>query len=118
MSDSMNTQEKLVVLKKARELITPPEKWTTEDYGKDLRGMPISGCNFALCVQEGTVSCFCSLGAIRAAGGFFSDNNEVTDVLESIVGEWEVDTFNDTHTHEEVLALFDQGIAKLEKGEV
>jgi hypothetical protein len=96
-------------LKAARQLITDPAKWTQNAFARDKNGKMISPTN------NGAV-CFCALGAIR----FVTKEPKITvaDIFLNAVsnsknGE-DLDTFNDTHTHAEVLALFDAAIAELE----
>jgi hypothetical protein len=100
----------LETLKAARELISDPAKWTQNAFARDKKGKMI-GPN-----GDGAV-CFCAFGAIR----FFTKEPNVTaaDIFLNGFsrlknGEY-LDVFNDTHTHPEVLALFDAAIAELEQ---
>ncbi len=102
----MNTVE---ILKAARELISDEKRWTQDLLGKDLDGYPVG-----LDRIEDAV-CFCSVGAIIKVAGFTSAHYEARRVLNEhlAVGET-IAGFNDTHSHAEVLALFDSVIAEAE----
>jgi len=56
--------------------------------------------------------CFCSSGAITRANGPYEANQKARRVLSLVVGG-HIPTFNDTHTHEEVLAAFDLAIERV-----
>lgn len=94
--DAARVHELLV---NARELISDPEHWT--------QGMA------ERVYRSGGVS-YCSLGALTKAstnGYYFSQAYiEMTAAIPGIQG---IVTFNDTHTHEQVLAIFDKVIKKL-----
>ena len=92
------------VLERARELITDPAHHTQDAYAKDDRGIKVS-------VNNVRATCWCSMGAISKAetqlGYGFTDgarNLLVTAMEGNII------KFNDSHTHEEVLAAFDNAI--------
>ena len=96
------------ILEKARELISDESRWTQGSYAKDEKG-------------EGTLPwreeavCFCALGAIKKAGNFHDDCSEpaifLGRVLRDDMGLHSVDEYNDSHSHADVLALFDRAIA-------
>lgn len=94
------------VLIAARALISDPGKWTRGDYAIDKDGKTVS-------VLSQDATCWCALGAIRKAGHYYCDRNEPALFLErAIFGEKIdfIDVFNDSHTHEEVIAAFDRAI--------
>jgi hypothetical protein len=98
-------------LKAARQLITDPAKWTQGDFARDAKG-------YGVFSEDRDAVCFCALGAIYS----FNSNGPVpcldayTALREFCFRKFscEVSDFNDTHTHAEVLALFDAAIAELE----
>jgi hypothetical protein len=53
--------------------------------------------------------CFCALGAIFRTQGSH-DQSDAVRFLESVVDDMDVGEFNDSHTHKEILALFDRAI--------
>lgn len=102
----MKESERLIA---AKALIDTPRKWMQGDY-HDLPGD----------IKNST--CFCSLGAIRRTyvdngESFYGDTNESVLLLETalltddpVFDEGDVASFNDTHSHEDVLYLFDKAI--------
>jgi hypothetical protein len=98
----------LETLKAARQLITDPAKWTQGEAARDHNGKGV------LAYGEDAV-CFCALGAIRNVVGMDDDAFDlVFDTFRDKAKVKLVACFNDTHTHAEVLALFDAAIAELE----
>ena len=107
----METKE---ILQKARDLITDPAKWTTGFFARDVEGR-IQAAN-----KESTV-CWCAWGAIQKVVGSDTfkrmDNLHLWDTLWNATGEPDygsashvIWSYNDNHTHEEVLAVFDKAI--------
>jgi hypothetical protein len=98
----------LETLKAARALITDPAKWTQGAQARDKRGQPFS-------THNDNAVCWCALGAIeKVADPYSEEAYEAAKKLRSISPNGTVSDFNDTHTHVEVLALFDAAIAELE----
>jgi hypothetical protein len=100
----------LETLKAARQLISDPAKWTQGEFARD-------GDGDAVPVLNPRAHCFCALGAIEKTlgnGAWTESNNAISRVC-SRKFDQEVGHFNDTHTHPEVLALFDAAIAELEQ---
>jgi hypothetical protein len=98
----------LETLKAARQLISDPAKWTQGAQSRDKLGHPYA-------FDTDKAVCWCALGAIeRVAGRYSSERFEASTKLRSISPKGLVIDFNDTHTHAEVLALFDAAIAELE----
>ena len=102
----MNTLE---TSKAARKLITTPENWTQGEYARDAKGKGLFRA------QDASAVCWCAQGAIRKVYGEESDNLPAIGALKSVVDfPWSFTSFNDGHTHAEVLAAFDEAIAKAE----
>lgn len=103
-------------LKAAKSLISDSANWIQEDYAQDGKG------NSVKCIQEGV--CFCSLGAIkkiRMEGWGDTDRTPESSYLSRAVilidAGNSVLRFNDTHTHAEVMAMWDKAIEMAEKDE-
>lgn len=110
----MNTLE---ILKGARELIAKPEHWTQGTYARDAAGRVAYWADEDACQ-------FCALGAIGKASRKNVWSLELAFVRAVLVAaipdsvsieERYVPTFNDSHSHAEVLALFDKAIASEEE---
>jgi hypothetical protein len=99
----------LETLKAARQLITDPAKWTQGEFARDVDG----SASFALSERA---HCYCALGALEKVIGrpdYTDAYDKLWRVCRTKFGT-DVAAFNDTHTHAEVLALFDAAIAELE----
>lgn len=104
----------LDVLKGARDLLSDPDRWTASgQYAVGADGYTPAD------PREGNARAFCALGACSRVGWFdlltFADEEgglarEIRAALREVAGENVID-FNDTHSHAEVLALFDKAIA-------
>lgn len=95
----MTTKEILIA---ARKLIEKPEHWTQRAFATNEIGNPtIPGAR--------TAASWCAEGAVRRVGGDCLATYVVRD-LERACGWQGVLTFNDSHTHAEVLAAFDRAI--------
>ena len=106
----------LETLKAARQLITDPAKWTQGELARDAEG------NVSYVGSE-SATCWCLMGAIfhvvradkpTAADARRSHSDAALELLSAANRKKSVVRFNDTHTHAEVLALFDAAIAELE----
>lgn len=101
------------VLKQALALIENVENWTTRYDARDATGHPVS------CIDADAKS-FCALGAIGKIRPECEDNDYPAEMkhlraaLKEINGSWWISQYNDTHTHEEVKALFRIAIARAE----
>jgi hypothetical protein len=100
--------ETLDVLKKARALLGEgPHRWTKGSLARTADG--------ELCYPEDAgATCFCAMGAMAFVTGTSWRGGadgyvEARDVVERVV-DGSIARFNDTHTYEEVLALFDKAI--------
>lgn len=97
----------------AKELIKDESSWTKDWFARNDSGLAVSSMH-----EDAT--CFCSLGAIeRFAGcelggdlvdGASSRTKEAQNLLESVMGGLLVEEYNDTHTHEEVMAKWGEAI--------
>lgn len=105
----------LEILKAARELLNDEERWTQKSFAKDIHGFPVAA-------GSSDAVCFCMMGALAKV----SESNTIVSAVylnESAqsalsILEWTIEghipTFNDEHTHAEVLIKFDEAIAKAE----
>lgn len=97
----MNTLE---VLTQARELISDPARWTRGYMARNKSGDAVSE------KSPGAV-CWCSIGAMMAVAGSFPNEIYLAwDVLEQLTGVGLLAYFNDNHTHEQVMEMFDAAI--------
>jgi hypothetical protein len=99
----------LDVLKAARERISDPARWTQGDYARLLNDEGCGGTH-----PEAVK--WCAYGALSVAGRpHIGPINAASDAIESLLADDgycpDLVDFNDTHTHAEVLALFDAAIA-------
>lgn len=110
----MKTSE---VLQKARDLLTDREHWAQDWFAYDNSGL------FVDPTDEGA-TCWCSIGAICKVEGITNHNASkalfrLNGVLKVHFNWWSsVADYNDTHTHEEVLAVFDKAIELAKAEEV
>lgn len=114
----------LQLLVKARELIAKPENWTQECLSRDQTGETCSP-------EEPVATCWCSLGAlthvVRTLPQPKSDTNyrlRASDnyglahqLLADACPGGSVVKWNDSHTHPEVLDLWDQVIERTKQQE-
>lgn len=99
----------LEIMKAARALITPPGSWTQDTYALDADGNEVGP-------SSESATCYCSSGAIsRISGSIAARVIEFAEHISCIYGV-SIPVWNDhpDRTHEEVLAEFDEVIAKLE----
>lgn len=97
-------------LKATRKRIANPGNWTQGVMARDSQG---ERCD----VSSEQAYCFCLAGAASASIRFQHDYLRVFDALNVFAikaGSRHVADFNDSHTHEEVLALIDRAIAQEE----
>lgn len=96
-------------LRGVRDLITDPSRWTTRAGARDAEGYPTYW-------MDPDATCWCALGAIAKTIG---DRSAIADAATHYLARFaspNLVKFNDTHTHAEVLALFDRAIAALGEG--
>lgn len=102
------------VLRRARALIEKPENWTQESYAADAQGNGISDPN------DGAACRFCSVGAVaRVLGidGSLAEVHHAVKVLNDCTDSGGIIDFNDSRSHAELLAVWDDAIAHAEGGD-
>ena len=99
----------LETLKAARDLISDPARWTQFVQARDGHGTQVPH-------NDPTAHCFCIMGAVgrTAVQGNKMDALKVLSRVTRRNFDTSIPDYNDTHTHAEVLALFDAAIAELE----
>lgn len=96
-------------LKKARRLISRPDRWTTGHLAVTKTGQPTS-------VHSPTAHRFCALGALLKVARDAGEIPTALRLLQPLMkGAINLAVYNNTHSHEEVLILFDETIRRLEK---
>jgi len=99
-------------LREMRKLIEKPENWCQGEYARDANGNRVHD-------GSGAATRWCALGSYWKVR--YSHPEFETTPLNLLAkaatqrGVQGVADFNDSHTHEEVLALFDEAIAEAEK---
>lgn len=93
------------VLIAARAKIADPANWTQHDYARRK-------CGYAVNPTSTYAECWCAIGALAAVIGdtVRAEKSVPYFELRDAMG-LDIDDFNDTHTHAEVLAKFDEAIA-------
>jgi hypothetical protein len=107
------TMKNSEILKAAKELISSPQNWMQGDYTNDER------------------TCFCGIGAIAEVLNLWDDPTKAVISKQQLMLEkasvaidphhpkgQSFATYNDSHTHEEVLHAFDLAISLAEAEEV
>lgn len=94
------------ILTDARAVIADEEHWTQGRSARDAHGVLVSP-------QSDKARRWCMSGAMIKAGTTGDDSSEWGALKRQCAGV--VPIFNDTHTHEEVLAAFDRAIAEEQK---
>lgn len=112
----------LEALQKARDLVSDPKRWTQNAFARDEDGR--DGPSYDGDWFEPV--CFCSLGALAHVCGMEPEHElPGEDVLAGVIAEQNgleydlslIHEFNDSHTHAEVLAIFDLAIARASSSE-
>jgi hypothetical protein len=104
----MFTAEEKEIVRKARDLITPIDRWTQGHAAVDRNGSPVPACNKA-------AYRFCAHGALwRAASDLgFRSPGSATDEIVDKLSTHHLTSINDGKDgHCKVLALFDKVLAK------
>lgn len=98
----------LEVLKEARKLIETPTQWTQNTLARDVNG-------HATDLFSGDAVCYCAVGAIETVNGG-NAGYEAHIALGATVSKklCSFAEYNDTHSHAEVLAVWDETIRRLE----
>lgn len=92
------------VLSRAREIISEPEHWTQGASGRDAQGVPIN-------VHDSRATCWCAMGAVaKAQTELKADASTGYTAYRYLDTETALWTFNDSRSHSEVLAMFDEAI--------
>ena len=99
------------VLRAARERIATPERWTQGEYARTDKGDALPADD----ILSRRASCWCAVGALRAAGVWSDDGNQFTRALADAIGlldDYCIPDWNDTpgRTHAEVLDAFSKAI--------
>lgn len=111
----MSQREILKVLEQARSLIADEACWLQKVYAEDEYGHGVDPTDTAACA-------WCATGSIiRASRSYEGDScHRAYLELAAHLPEdredypfWRIANFNDSHTHAEVLFLFDRAIARL-----
>jgi hypothetical protein len=104
MDHEPSVAEVVNTLRQARALIEVPERWTQTYVAVDSTGFPCSPL-------ASEALCWCALGAVERIAGHDGDLHlRVSDLLRAHTPDNSVASFNDSHSHSEVLALFDAAI--------
>ena len=92
--ETKNDTPLATILRRARQLIEDPHRWSPNGWGH---------CDKQMCGLH--AACFAQ------SGQHYGDvSGKLNDVLRKAAGEF-FGSYNDTHTHAEVLAVFDKAIA-------
>lgn len=103
----------LKVLKKAREILSDPARWTKKTYARTDDGTPVL-------VSDPLAVKFCTVGACYKAAAELGLPPKTPDALYTVINEEPgfggVASFNDQtdRTHADVLGLFDKAITRTE----
>jgi len=97
----MNNAEVKQTLIKARELISKPENWTQRAAARTASGHRTSALST-------NAVCYCAMGALLKISPLYQGSRHI-DMLAKAMDD-SVAYYNDTHTHAEVLAMFDKAI--------
>ena len=90
----------------ARALIADERRWTKRAKARDEYGL------IATPTDERAI-CFCSIGAIEKVCCRYVEQINARQQLNSVIS-MSLSIYNDTHTHAEVLAMFDKAIEAAE----
>ncbi len=101
----MTPREALIA---ARAKIEKPENWTQDFLARSAKGRKVSP-------RSANAVCWCAMGALEAVCRYGSEASigsfdALAHAMPSLYG---IAEFNDTHTHSEVLAKFDEAIEAL-----
>lgn len=99
----------------AKAMIDSPEKWTTGAMSRDINGNPVPLFGDDACQ-------FCSLGAIYLTTDKYDPISNTTNVvwwdyLYQVMESQSIRQFNDCHTHDEVMNMWDKAIELAKKDE-
>lgn len=94
------------ILIKAKALIADPNYWTKGTYFRDRKD---NECGINMACK------FCSIGAVHKVAPYCLGNGALTALANSINGPEPLYLYNDTHTHAEVMAVWDKAIEESKK---
>jgi hypothetical protein len=114
-----NVLSVLDVLRAGRELISNPVNWTQVEYARGYDTSPVDSCS-------PLATCWCSLGALQKTAlqsCSFTMRTAVNRLNAAVTRDtpplWTrslfsltMEEFNDTHTHEQVIAVWDDAIKR------
>lgn len=109
-------------LRAAKALIDTPEKWTQGAYARDEEGLTVF-------VGDEAAVCFCSIGALARTERLHNvpDPHELgrratiralRPSHDPILAAGLIADFNDTHSHSEVMAMWDRAIKRAAEEEL
>lgn len=101
------------LLRRARQLISRPDRWTRKTMARNPRTGRAVGTYSRLAGQ------WCALGALHR---FHPEEALICDAVSElrkggVPDDHSLGSFNDSHTHQEVLDLFDSAIRRLDLAE-
>lgn len=91
-------------LRLARALISEASRWTQGCAAEDETGTSVPS-------DDESAVCWCSLGALHLVNYLYGDVEKATAMLKNAMDGY-IWTYNDFHTHEEVMAKWDVAIAR------
>ena len=95
------------ILVAAKALIEKPSNWTQKACARDYNGLEVAPLSSEACS-------WCILGAVRKVTSDTNNEKVYEKVYENLypfINEVLISEFNDRHSHSEILAVFDKGIA-------
>ena len=98
------------MIKACKAKISTPAQWTTSSFARTKDGFPVMP-------RSKEAVCFCSLGAIENVYLFNSLPYRIVKSRLEVALDGRITAFNDTHTHEEVMSVWDKAIATAEATE-
>ena len=110
----MKYEHELKVLVASRALISIPERWTKGTFSRDAEGNKVE-------IDDEAATCWCGEGAVHKARLMINTYEFQSDDVFNLLWKarknknnndhfYGFAAFNDTHTHEEALAVFDDAI--------
>jgi hypothetical protein len=99
------------VLANAKSLIASPARWTQGEFARNETGNRVS-------TYSDDAVCFCAIGALRLAARREDVSCQYLWEILNVSGKFgSVVETNDRGTHDDVMAMFDDAIQKLEEQE-
>jgi hypothetical protein len=114
----MNKQKVIEKLKLGRALIADRNRWTQGAYARAYADVPGELKGFHCMARSDRAVCWCSVGAIKKVAPFEIDEAPLyKELLKTVTDNStyeSVEQFNDSSSHEAVLAMWDATIERLE----